>query len=172
MKKRILAVMILALMVVSVFALSSCGKGKTVPCPNCEGNLIADEKEGIYECDLGQTHSFDICVNENCREPIDNSPPNKKGDPKYCSACGTSQESCYACDDPSDIEGAYCYACGKQVVRDGQMQFKFDVKALGDSAMILCKGMLGIFIVTGIIIAFILALNTIVEKIRQSKENK
>ena len=52
------------------------------------------------------------------------------------------------------------------------MKFKFDLNALGESAMILCKGMLGIFIVTGVIIAFILILNTVVEKVKESKENK
>ena len=45
-------------------------------------------------------------------------------------------------------------------------------KAISDSALILCFGMLGIFIVTGVIITFILVLNTVVEKARQSKENK
>lgn len=60
--------------------------------------------------------------------------------------------------------------CGEKLVK--KMKFKLDFSALGESAMILCKGMLGIFIVTGVIITFILALNTIVEKIRQSKENK
>lgn len=60
--------------------------------------------------------------------------------------------------------------CGNELIK--KMKFKLDFEALGESAMILCKGMLGIFIVTGVIIAFILILNTVVEKVRQSKENK
>lgn len=60
--------------------------------------------------------------------------------------------------------------CGKALIK--KMKFKLDFDALGESAMILCKGMLGIFIVTGVIIAFILVLNTVVEKVNQIKENK
>ena len=69
-----------------------------------------------------------------------------------------------------NIETTYCPECGRQVEKE--MKFKLDFEALGESAMILCKGMLGIFIVTGIIIAFILILNTTVEKIKQINENK
>ena len=36
----------------------------------------------------------------------------------------------------------------------------------------MCFGMLGIFIVTAVIITFVLILNTVVEKVNQSKENK
>ena len=47
-----------------------------------------------------------------------------------------------------------------------------DFAAFLNSLTIMGKGMLGIFIVTGVIIAFILILNTAVEKIRQSKETR
>ncbi len=60
--------------------------------------------------------------------------------------------------------------CKQELIK--KMKFKLDFNALGESGMILCKGMLGIFIVTGVIIAFILILNTVVEKVKQAKENK
>ena len=172
MKKRILTLIVLALTFVSVFAFASCGKEKTVACPNCEGNLYVDEIEDMYQCDLGKNHSFDICINERCKAPIDNSPANKKGEANHCSACGISQEVCHVCEDPENVDGAYCYACGKKVVRDASVELGFDVNALGQSAMILLKGMIGIFIVTGIIITFILVLNRVVEKANKTKEDK
>ena len=43
---------------------------------------------------------------------------------------------------------------------------------IDESLSIMGQGMLGIFIVTGVIIAFILILNTVVEKVKESKENK
>ncbi len=164
MKKRILSILILALTVSSVFAFASCGKKEEIGCPNCDGNL--ENIENYYFCDKGETHSFDICVNEDCKAPIDNS------NGLYCSSCGESQFVCPACEDVEKVEGTYCHLCGKQVLRDGKIKLKFDIDALGQSAMILCKGMLGIFIVTGVIITFILVLNTIVEKINQARENK
>lgn len=162
MKKKIFAIVILALTLVSVFAFSSCGKTAYCPESECEGVLI--EEDGAMYCTEGATHVFDICINEDCKAFI-------RGD-EYCTSCGTCQDECPVCKDPIDVEGTYCPECGKAVFRKGKMEFKFDIDALGDSALILCKGMLGIFIVTGVIISFILILNTVVEKARQSKENK
>ena len=162
MKKRILAIVIVVLSLISVLAFSSCGKAEEdINCPveNCEGVLKETELGAI--CDKEITHVFDICVNEECNKPI----PKKS---KFCPSCGVSQVECKDCAD--GVDSVYCPSCGKQVLQSGKMKFGFDVVALGESAMILCKGMLGIFIVTGIIITFILVLNTVVEKINQSKK--
>ena len=127
MKKRILSIIVLAIMLFSAFALISCGKEEE-KCPWCQTTLVE------YEC--SERHSDYLC-------------------PKCMVASGREFE---------------CYHCGNELIK--KMKFELDFEALGESAMILCKGMLGIFIVTGVIIAFILILNTAVEKIRQSKENK
>lgn len=127
MKKRILSIIVLAIMLFSAFALISCGKEEE-KCPWCQTTLVE------YEC--SERHSDLLC-------------------PKCMVASGREFE---------------CYHCGNELIK--KMKFKLDFEALGESGMILCKGMLGIFIVTGVIIAFILILNTVVEKIRQSKENK
>ena len=167
MKKRILSVVILAVMLISVFALASCGKKdeEKTPCPvsECTGVLVSSES-GILYCEQNLTHSFKLCLNEDCGEPI-----GLLDD--YCPNCGENQVECPECSD-GEVDGVYCSKCGRQVQKSGKMKFKFDLNALGESAMILCKGMLGIFIVTGVIIAFILILNTVVEKVKESKENK
>lgn len=163
MKKRILAIVIVALSLISVLAFSSCGKAEqTINCPadGCEG-VLKETELGVF-CDKDITHAFDICVSEDCGKPI-------TVGSKFCPSCGTSQADCKTCAS-GEVDSVYCPECGNQVLQSGKMKFGFDVKALGDSAMILCKGMLGIFIVTGIIITFILVLNTIVEKINQSKK--
>ena len=54
----------------------------------------------------------------------------------------------------------------------GELQFKFDGASLGKTIPILCTGMLGIFIVTGIIIAIVLILNTTMTVINNKKQNK
>lgn len=54
----------------------------------------------------------------------------------------------------------------------GELQFKFDGSSLGKTVPILCTGMLGIFIVTGIIIAIVLILNTTMTVINNKKQNK
>ena len=167
MKKRILSVVILAVMLISVFALVSCGKKdeEKTPCPvsECTGVLVSGES-GILYCEKNLTHMFKPCLNEDCAEPI-------RKDADFCPNCGASQKVCEECSD-GEVDGVYCSECGRQVQKSGKMKFKFDLNALGESAMILCKGMLGIFIVTGVIIAFILILNTVVEKVKESKENK
>ncbi len=183
MKKRILAIVILALSVISIFAFSSCGKDKeTINCPveECKGVLEENDNACIFcgdkkscpfgcvyadaVCDKDENHKYDICVNEECGKPMD-------VDSVFCPSCGVSQADCKACAS-GEVDTVYCPECGKQVLQSGKMKFEFDIVALGESAMILCKGMLGIFIVTGIIITFILILNTIVEKVNQSKKNK
>ncbi len=159
MKKRILAIVIVVLSLISVLAFSSCGKAEEdINCPveNCEGVL----EEGI--CSKNALHVFDICVNEDCGKPID-------AECAFCPSCGTSQADCKTCAS-GEVDSVYCPECGNQVLQSGKMKFGFNIKALGESAMILCKGMLGIFIVTGIIITFILVLNTVVEKVNQSKK--
>ena len=167
MKKRILSVVILAVMLISVFTLASCGKKdeEKTPCPvsECTGVLVSGES-GIVYCSQNGTHSFKLCLNEDCAEPIGLLDG-------YCPSCGENQVECKECSD-GEVDGVYCSKCGRQVQKSGKMKFKFDLNALGESAMILCKGMLGIFIVTGVIIAFILILNTVVEKVKESKENK
>lgn len=143
MKKRILSVAIIVLCLMSLFAVSiSAISGPDAPLNDCTNE----------ECDA-KLNAYD----------------------KFCSKCGTEyvkpeeEEICQVCKD-DNIETTYCPACGRQIEK--KMKFKLDFGALGESAMILCKGMLGIFIVTGVIIAFILILNTVVEKVKQSKENK
>lgn len=167
MKKRILSVVILAFMLISVFALVSCGKNEEekTPCPvsECTGVLVSGES-GILYCNQNTAHSYMLCLNEDCGEAIGK-------DADFCPNCGASQEVCEECSD-GEVDGVYCSKCGRQVQKSGKMKFKLDLGALGESAMILCKGMLGIFIVTGVIIAFILILNTVVEKVKESKENK
>ncbi len=170
MKKRILSIVVLALIVLSAFALSACGKNgekEKIYCPveNCGGELLdtSAESNAVY-CEKNSLHMYKICANEECGDTIG------LGD-AYCPDCGASQVACPECGD-GEIDGVYCTSCGRQVQKDGKMKFKLDFGALGESAMILCKGMLGIFIVTGVIIAFILVLNTVVEKVKQSKENK
>lgn len=167
MKKRILSIIVLSLLVLSVLSLSACGKGGE------------ETKLGIPDSGLGQEINPDgtikplpgtpifsqsQCISEDCDANVSQSD-------LYCSNCGASQVECPECSD-GEIDGVYCTRCGRQVQKDGKMKFKLDFGALGESAMILCKGMLGIFIVTGVIIAFILILNTVVEKVKQSKENK
>lgn len=163
MKKRIISIVIIALTLVSVFALASCGKEevRNCPVPGCTGTLAIDD--GIATCTSSKIHIFNVCNNEDCSAIISGS--------KYCPSCGANQDACAYCED-GDIDGTYCPKCGRHVLHSGDMKFKFDVDALGESAMILCKGMLGIFIVTGVIITFILVLNTVVEKANQAKENK
>lgn len=143
MKKRILSVAIIVLCLMSLFAVSNSAiSGPDAPLNDCTNE----------ECDA-KLNAYD----------------------KFCSKCGTEyvkpeeEEICQVCKD-DNIETTYCPACGRQIEK--KMKFKLDFGALGESAMILCKGMLGIFIVTGVIIAFILILNTVVEKVKQSKENK
>lgn len=143
MKKRILSVVILALCLASLFVVSAFAiSGPDAPLKDCTNE----------ECDA-KLNAYD----------------------NFCSKCGTKytepkeEEICQVCKD-DNIETTYCPECGRQVEKE--MKFKLDFEALGESAMILCKGMLGIFVVTGIIIAFILILNTTVEKIKQIKENK
>lgn len=58
---------------------------------------------------------------------------------------------------------------------DKEMVLKFVPESLGQTVQILATGMIGIFIVTGIIIMVVLVLNTvleIVENKRASKTNK
>ncbi len=172
MKKRILSVIILALCLVSAFAFASCGKkDEPIGCPTCDGALMETEFENLYICEKDTQHNAKLCVNEECKEPISNLFA------EYCPSCGASQNECQVCKD-NDVEGVYCTECGRQVSKNSNI---FDIlkkpwqereKAISDSALILCFGMLGIFIVTGIIITFILVLNTVVEKINQKKENK
>jgi Na+-transporting methylmalonyl-CoA/oxaloacetate decarboxylase gamma subunit len=133
MKKRILSIIILAIMLFSAFALISCGKEEENKCIACQSALVE------YQCENG--HSEELCVNKECAATVN-------GKEVECKEEG----------------------CEKELIK--KMKFKLDFGALGESAMILCKGMLGIFIVTGVIIAFILILNTVVEKVKQSKENK
>ena len=184
MKKKILALVIIALTLLSVFAFSSCGKEETTNCPyaDCDGTLMEittlicsgtceNSKEckgcatSVYlYCEKNLTHRYDICINEKCQKPIEIGS-------EFCPSCGAGQTECKTCKN-GEIDGTYCPECGEQILRDGEMKFKLDFDALGKSAMILCKGMLGIFIVTGVIVTFILVLNTIVEKVNQSRENK
>lgn len=133
MKKRILSIIVLAIMLFSAFALISCGKEEENKCIGCQSALVE------YQCENG--HIKELCVNKECAFNVNEKTP-------IC----TEED------------------CGNELIK--KMKFKLDLEALGESAMILCKGMLGIFIVTGVIITFILILNTVVEKIRQSKENK
>lgn len=181
MKKRILSLLILALVVASVFALSSCGKeSQVVDCPECEKELV--EQKGVLLCE--NKHIYIECLNEDCRDLIEAVDFYSFGttgveikEAFYCPSCGTNQINCPECYD-GVIDGVYCSTCGKQVAKEGGIDnilnktWKDREGAISDSALILCKGMLGIFIVTGVIIAFILALNTIVERVRQAKENK
>lgn len=143
MKKRILSVAIIVLCLMSLFAVGiSAISGPDAPLKECTNN----------ECDA-KLNAYD----------------------NFCSKCGTKyvepskEEACQVCKD-DNIETTFCPTCGRQIEK--KMKFKFDFEALGESAMILCKGMLGIFIVTGVIITFILILNTVVEKVRQSKETR
>ncbi|MBQ7353452.1 MAG: hypothetical protein IJW54_05550 [Clostridia bacterium] len=56
-----------------------------------------------------------------------------------------------------------------------QMSFQIRGESLGETVPIMCTGMLGIFIVTGIIIAIVLILNTtmtVIDNKKQNKENK
>ncbi|MBQ8546488.1 MAG: hypothetical protein IJ437_06075 [Clostridia bacterium] len=176
MKKRILSIVILLLSLVSIFALSSCGNEEAYNCPQCEKKLTNDDGELFCE----NNHFYKKCVNKDCSALIKTddlyeiTSENKLTlkDSYFCTSCGTNQIVCTSCDEEGELDSVYCPSCGRQVLQSGEMKFKFDVNALGESAMILCKGMLGIFIVTGIIIAFILILNTVVEKINQSKKNK
>ena len=169
MKKRILSIIVLSLLVLSVLSLSACGKGgeeAAIDCvvSECDGTLKPVDGSSTVSCDKNPLHVFKICAGEDCGDVI------SLGD-AFCPDCGASQVECPECSD-GEIDGVYCTRCGRQVQKDGAMKFKLDFGALGESAMILCKGMLGIFIVTGVIITFILILNTVVEKVKQSKENK
>ena len=169
MKKRILSIIVLSLLVLSVFAFSACGKNdeeKPIDCVanECEGTLKKIEDSNIISCDKNPLHIYKACINDDCGSIMSFTD-------SFCPDCGTSQVECPECGD-GEIDGVYCTRCGRQVQKDGEMKFKLDFGALGESALILCKGMLGIFIVTGVIITFILVLNTVVEKVKQSKENK
>ena len=53
-----------------------------------------------------------------------------------------------------------------------ELQFKLDGASLGKTVPILATGMIGIFIVTGIIIAVVLILNTTMTAIDNKKQNK
>lgn len=174
MKKRILSVVILALCLLSVFLFASCGKKEEpISCPieKCDGVLKEAEFDNLYLCDKNPEHNAKLCISEDCGEPISDLFA------KFCPSCGASQVECPSCKD-NEIEGVYCADCGRQVQKNQDIMGIFGKpwaereKAISDSALILCFGMLGIFIVTGVIITFILVLNTVVEKARQSKENK
>ena len=174
MKKRIIAILILTISVLSIFALSSCGKEEAKICPECEQELKEDKN--LLYC---ETHVYKECLNEDCEALIPfvdlyeiNGTKLELKDSYFCTSCGTNQITCQSCDEEGEIDSVYCPDCGRHILQKGEMHFGFNVNALGESAMILCKGMLGIFIVTGIIITFILILNTVVEKINQSKKNK
>lgn len=172
MKKRILSIIILAFCLVSVFAFVSCGKNdEKIACPHkgCDSTLKI--VEGEYICE--KLHVYKDCVNEDCDEKLST----KVAAYGYCPSCGTSQEKCITCAD-NKIDGLYCTDCGRQVPKDSSIKDIFGKpwnereKAISDSALIMCFGMLGIFIVTAVIITFVLILNTVVEKVNQSKENK
>lgn len=172
MKKRIISALILALVMVSVLAFASCGKEEEsakIDCPyeNCDGALLDSSLEiNLLYCDKNPTHIYKKCVNNECQMIMASTD-------KYCSKCGTqyikSEETdeCNVCKD-TELTTTYCSNCGRQIEK--KMKFDLDFDALAESGMILCKGMLGIFIVTGVIIATILILNTVVEKIKQSRE--
>lgn len=174
MKKRILSLIILALTLISVFAFASCGKKEEkISCleSGCEGELEQSELDKeLYVCSEDENHQAKLCVNEDCQKPMDVFA-------EFCPSCGTNQEICETCKN-NDIDGVYCVDCGRQVQKETSVREIFGKpwaereKAISNSALILCFGMLGIFIVTGVIVTFIIVLNTIVEKARQAKENK
>ena len=188
MKKRILSLIILAFCLVSVFAFVSCGKNdEKIACPHekCDGELLEmDSQDGRYYCNK-QGHLYKDCVNEDCDEKLEYycvSEDIENGKTyeimaDYCPSCGTSQKTCSECAD-NNVDGLYCTSCGRQVPKDSSIRdilgkhWNEREKAISNSALIMCFGMLGIFIVTAVIITFVLLLNTIVEKVRQSKENK
>ncbi len=89
----------------------------------------------------------------------------------FCSSCG-AQATCTTCVDASKIEGSFCPDCGKNVAKSQNMKFKIDGEALGESVIITCYAMLGIFIVTAVIISFVLILNCVVEVINNKKKSK
>lgn len=64
-----------------------------------------------------------------------------------------------------------CDLC-EEIIQAKQMEFKFDPGSLGQTVPILCTGMLGIFIVTTIIIAIVILLNTILEIVDKKRKNK
>ena len=111
----------------------------------------------------GQTKE---CSNEECDAKLD-------ANENFCSKCGTKyvapKEECNACKD-NNIESNFCPICGKQIIK--QTDFGFKASSLGTTIPILCTGMLGIFIVTGIIIAIVLILNTTMTVIDNKKQNK
>lgn len=176
MKKRILSLIILALTLISVFAFASCGKKEEkISCleSGCKGELEQSELDKeLYVCSEDENHKAKLCVNEDCKKPI-----GVEAKVKYCPSCGTNQNVCSECSD-NKIDGVYCTSCGRQVQKETSVREIFGKpwaereKAISNSALILCFGMLGIFIVTGVIVTFIIVLNTIVEKARQAKENK
>lgn len=172
MKKRIISLIILALTLVGVFAFASCGKSnEEIACPHegCDSTLKI--VEGEYVCE--KLHVYKDCINEDCEEKLSG----VVAEYGYCPRCGTSQEECPECKD-NKVDGVYCTSCGRQVPKDSSISDIFGKpwsereKAISNSALILCFGMLGIFIVTGVIITFILVLNTIVEKVKQSKNRE
>ena len=181
MKKRILSLIILALCLVSVFAFASCGKNEEVlDCPECEKELT--NEDGSLYCE--SKHIYRECINEDCSTLINafdlyeiEGMNIAKKEVFYCPSCGENQIGCLECSD-NIIEGVYCSSCGRQVPKDTKISAIFGKSweergdALIDSALILSFGMVGIFIVTGVIISFVLILNTVVEKINQSKKNK
>lgn len=109
------------------------------------------------------------CSNEECDAVLSVSD-------SFCSKCGTQyvapKEECAVCKD-NNIESNFCPTCGKQIIK--QTEFGFKASTLGTTVPIMCTGMLGIFIVTGIIIAIVLILNTtmtVIDNKKQNKENK
>ena len=106
------------------------------------------------------------CSNEECEAKLSMSDD-------FCSKCGTKyvepKEECNVCKN-NNIEANFCPACGKQIIK--QTEFGFKASSLGTTVPILCTGMLGIFIVTGIIIAIVLILNTTMTVIDNKKKNK
>ena len=94
----------------------------------------------------------------------------QEGD-EFCSGCG-AQASCKTCVDASKIEGSFCPDCGKNIAKSQDMEFKIDGEALSESVIITCYAMLGIFIVTAVIISFVLILNCVVEVINNKKKSK
>lgn len=135
MKKKIVSVILMAVLMFSFLTICSCsdtaddsGSGglgltlnpdgsigpvpvdekKTCQADNCNGKIIEiDVYSGIVVCKKNPFHIYKICVENRCDNQISLRA-------NYCSKCGTEQTNCSECRD-GEVDGLYCTKCGRYV---------------------------------------------------------